>query len=160
MRTVVRTCVIVCLALGLLQTPALARPKVTEQVQHYLIDATTISGLKREMRAKGPRRFWGSTEWLVEWSGICAVEVTVTYTLPKHRNPKSMPSPVRATFDRMLKHLTAHERQHGKNGIKAGAEIERTTCRSPKKIIKKYQQADLELDRRSRHGTDDGVTLD
>ncbi len=159
MAALIRISVIVCLALGLISTPALAAPKITETVQTYPVSATTLQGLRREMKTKGPKGFWGFTRWVVKWSGTCDVEVDVTYTLPRHEKPNTMPADVRQKFDRMLRNLDAHERLHGQHGINAGREIVQNGCRNAHEIIKKYSKADKTLDRQSRHGRRDGVEL-
>ncbi len=149
----------VCLALGVVIPPALAAPKVTEKVEHYLVSATTLRGIKNEMKAKGPNGYWAEARWLVTMSGRCDLQVEITYTLPKHKNPQAMSANVRAMFDKMQANLIAHEKQHGQNGINAAKEAARSGCKNTARIMKKYNKADRDLDRRTRHGRTDGVRL-
>lgn len=157
--TATRRLAALALALGLSIAPVFAAPKVSETTRTYGVSATSVRGLLNEMNARGPRGYWAYTSWNVRWSGSCAVEVKVTYTLPKHTNPRAMPADLQREWARMLKALTAHERLHGAHGIKAGREIDQARCRNPQAIIRKYNRADLRLDRETRHGRTQGVTL-
>lgn len=140
-------------------TPGMAKPKVTQMVRHYTVSATTIAGLKQEMRQRGPNGFWAFTEWYVRWTGSCRLSVEVTYTMPKHANPGAMPAAVRQKWDAMLRALTAHEENHGRHGIMAAQEIEADGCRNGDAIIRKYNARDKNYDKKTRHGMTEGVVL-
>lgn len=140
-------------------TAALAGPLISERVETYPINATTIDGLIRQMRAEEPKGYWAQTRWFVRWSGGCAVEVDVIYRMPEHENPTAMPPDVRQKFETMWDRLMDHERQHGQHGIRAGQEIHLAKCAGAHDIIKKYNQADLDYDRRTDHGSSEGVVL-
>ncbi|WP_298295485.1 DUF922 domain-containing protein [uncultured Litoreibacter sp.] len=144
---------------GLLAAPAFAAPKITEQTKTYPVSATTATGLKAEMERRGPKGFWAYTSWNIRWTAGCAVRVKVVYTLPKHKNPSAMSPAVRKAFDAMLAALVDHEKQHGANGINAAREIDRAGCNGGQRIIRKYNKADRDLDRRTNHGAKTGVIL-
>ena len=139
--------------------PADAAPKVKQITRVYKVSATSVQGLILEMNRRGPRGYWGFTEWNVRWSRSCKLEVDVIYTLPRHANPSSMPADVRQKFDSMLAALTKHERQHGQHGIRAAQEIEANRCRNGHAIIKKYNAADIAYDKKTGHGVLEGATL-
>lgn len=139
--------------------PAFAAPKITQSTKFYTVSATSPAALRREMARKGPKGFWGYTRWNIRWSASCQVEVHVTYSLPQHINLQSLSPEVRTKFKRMLANLQAHEKLHGQNGINAAREIDRANCRGAQSIIRKYNRADVALDKRSKHGARDGVVL-
>jgi len=148
-----------CLALGITMSPALAAPKITEVIQNYAVSATTIRGLKSEFKTNGQNGFAGFTRWEVRWDAACRVEVKITYTLPNHTDPDAMPPQVRDSYFRFLKNLKSHERLHGQNGIMAGTEVKQAGCANVQPIIRKYNRADKRLDRRTKNGRSQGVTL-
>ena len=139
--------------------PADAAPKVTKKVTYYSVKATTIDGLRAEMAARGPKGYWGYSDWYVQWSGSCKLSVTISITLPKHARPDTMPADVRRKFDRMLGALRAHEEQHGQHAVLAAQEIESAGCRNGNAILKTYNDADVRFDRRTDHGRRQGVIL-
>ena len=151
---------IIGLVAGFVWTPALAAPQITETTKTYNVSETTARGLRSEMRNKGPKGFWGYTRWDIRWTRGCRVSARIVYTLPQHSNPDALPDRTRRAFDRMVANLEAHERLHGRNGINAAHEISRANCKGGAAIIRKYNRADKELDRRTNHGARDGVTLD
>jgi len=151
---------IIGLVAGFVWTPALAAPQITETTKTYNVSETTARGLRSEMRNKGPKGFWGYTRWDIRWTPGCRVSARIVYTLPQHSNPEALPDRTRRAFDRMVANLAAHERLHGQNGINAAHEISRANCKGGAAIIRKYNRADKELDRRTNHGARDGVTLD
>jgi predicted secreted Zn-dependent protease len=138
---------------------AQATPKVTQQTKTYNIAATSIAGLASEMKAKGPRGYWAYTAWTVRWSGDCRLSVHVDYIFPRHTRPNAMPADVRRKYDAMLKALTAHEQQHGKHGVMAAQEIEKAGCKGGDAIIRKYNAIDVDFDKRTNHGINQGATL-
>lgn len=160
MRAVFRYGLILLMASGSLVAPAFAAPKVTETIQTYAVDGVTSLQLRRQMRERGPKRFWALTRWDVRWSVACDVRVHIVYTVPQHERPSRMPPDVRARFDLMLANLMAHERQHGAHGIAAAREIAQAKCRDAAAIIQKYAAADRKFDRQTGHGRKTGVRLD
>lgn len=138
---------------------AVAEPRITERTKTYSINATTFAGLRNEMNGKGPNGFWAYTAWDIRWTGSCRVTLKLTYTLPKHRNPSSMPDTVRKRFDGMMTALVKHEQQHGAHAKAAAREIERTKCRDGNAILEKLRATDIAFDKRTNHGIRDGATL-
>lgn len=154
-----RRATILLLVAGLFPALLSAAPNITETTRYYAVTATTATALKREMRAKGPKGFWGLTRWDIRWNADCDVRARIVYTLPRHARPDAMPAPLRRAFDTMVRHLAAHERLHGQNGRNAALEIDRARCRGASGIIRRYNEADRALDRLTRHGATQGVDL-
>jgi predicted secreted Zn-dependent protease len=88
------------------------------------------------------------------------VDLEVTYTLPRHSNLRELPAGIRRDWSKMRAALKAHEEQHGAHGIAAAHEIADADCAEAKAIIRKYNLADLRLDRMTQHGLTQGVRLD
>lgn len=147
-------------ALGLVAAPAFADPMVRIETETYEVSATTLDGLKAQMREHGPDGFWAQTRWHIKWSNDCAVNLDITFTLPKHSNPDAMPADTRRIWGAMRSALNAHEKQHAAHGMRAAEEISEARCSQAKAIIRKYNRADLRLDRRTEHGRTQGVRLD
>ena len=63
-----------------------AKPKVTVSEKYYTVDTTTVDGLLKQMGQRGPKSYWAYTDWRIKWTGGCALSVSVTYMLPKHKN--------------------------------------------------------------------------
>jgi predicted secreted Zn-dependent protease len=147
-------------ALGLGFAPAQSEPLIIVQTKTYPVSATTSAGLQAEMRKRGPRGFWAYTRWDIRWSKDCVVDVQITYTLPRHSNPGDLPVPIARSWRSMRAALKAHEEEHGSHGIAAAREISQANCVEAKSIIRKYNLADLRLDRLTRHGQTQGVRLD
>lgn len=156
-RSIIATSVAL-LALGI--GSALADPDVTEKTKTYSVSATTVDGLKREMKRRGPKGFWAYTTWRVNWTGSCAVRLKINYTMPKHSNPDAMSPELRRQWDAMVAALISHEREHGAHGLAAAREVEAAGCRNTKPIFRKYKKADRALDKRTLHGYKTGVVLE
>jgi len=133
------------------------------------------------------RRYSGYTAWYVSWNyryrkytGGCAIAsvtttVRVTITLPQWRNEGGADSTERQHWARYLAALEQHEHGHRQNGIDAANEIDLTIAAMPPhgscdalgaaanaagtRIIKKYNQRDLDYDRDTRHGASQGARL-
>ncbi len=142
---------------GLLTFSADAKPKVKETLKHYSISGNSALEFQSQMRKKGLKGFWGYTEWYVKWTGGCRVSVAVTITMPKLKNPSKAPKDVRQSFDKMYKALLKHERNHGRNGIRAATDIEKAKCKKTDPIFAKYNKADKDYDRKTKHGLTEGV---
>ncbi|MCO4824148.1 MAG: DUF922 domain-containing protein [Amylibacter sp.] len=135
------------------------KPKVKENLKHYTITGDSVNALKSQMKKKGPKGFWGYTEWYVKWTGSCKVSVNVTITMPKLKESSKTPKEVRKEFDEMYAALLKHERNHGKNGIKAAQAVEKANCENTDPIFKKYNKADKSYDLKTKHGRTEGVKL-
>ncbi|MEM9716211.1 MAG: DUF922 domain-containing protein [Pseudomonadota bacterium] len=143
----------------MLAGPALADPKVSETIKHYTIKGDTAVGLKAQMAQKGPDGFWGYSNWWVSWDGLCNVKVDITITMPKLAKNSGAPDALKEEFDRMYGVLLAHERQHGQHGIEAAKEVMAANCENTDPIFAKWQKADRDYDRRTKHGKTEGVVL-
>lgn len=139
---------------------ARAEPSVSESWSYYSVTGSDLPTLRREMAAKGPNGYWAYAEWYVKWSASCRVSVKLTYTMPALSDGSDLSPRDRGKWDSMITALKAHEEQHGAHGLAAGREIEAANCVKPRRIIRKWNQADKRLDRETDHGARTGVTLD
>ncbi|MEQ9260200.1 MAG: DUF922 domain-containing protein [Roseovarius sp.] len=137
----------------------MANPSVKEKWASYNVNGRTSAELLSQMKQRGPNGFWAYTNWYVRWSANCKVDVEISYTMPKHTNPGSMPADVKARWDRMNAALAAHERKHGQHGINAARELVATSCKNGNAVIAKWAEQDKVLDKRTRHGETEGVVF-
>lgn len=140
--------------------PATAKPKVTRKNVYYTLTETTIDGLRKELAHKGPKGYWGYTDWYVRWTGSCKLTVDITYTLPRHRDPGKLDPKTRASLMSMIDALTRHEHGHGAYGIQAATAIEQDGCRNGDAILRKYIAAEKAYDKKTNHGIREGVVLE
>lgn len=139
--------------------PVHAEPTIRVVTKYYEISGTSVRALKKQMKRRGPNGYWAYTKWYVRWSSDCKVELKITYTYPKLRDPNSVPLPVRQKFQTMVEKLTLHEKGHGQHGIEAASEISAAHCKKAKKIIQKWAAQDKRYDAETRHGITQGVRL-
>lgn len=136
-----------------------AKPKVTVKNKTYEVDATSVQGLRQQMKQRGPNGYWAYTDWYVRWSGSCTLSVEITYTMPKHKDEGKMDAATRKRCKAMVSALKAHEEKHGAHGVQAAREIEQTRCANGDAVIKKWLNEDKAFDKRTRHGATEGVVL-
>jgi len=125
------------------------------------------------------RRFYSSAPNLRVGTGcqVKSVQTTVSiqYTYPRWVNPANPYTNMGRKWDRMYRALVAHEQTHGSHGISAARQIEsellqlssndhcgnfmREVNTRAQQIIRRYQDADVQFDRRSNHGFNDGIRL-
>jgi predicted secreted Zn-dependent protease len=133
----------------------------------------------------GGRRFDGYTRWDVSWryrydktSRGCSIAsvtttVKVTMTLPRWTNESSASDALRHQWARYLSALEQHEQGHRRHGIDAAAEIDSTIAAMPVaascdalggeanatglRIVRRYNQRDLDYDRDTQHGATQGA---
>ena len=146
-----------CVMLG--ASAGAAKPKVSVKNKTYTVDATSVQGLKQQMKQRGPNGYWAYTDWYVRWTGSCKLSVEITYTMPKHKNEDKMDAATRKRWKAMVSALKAHEEKHGAHGVQAAREIEQTRCANGDAVIKKWSKQDEVLDKRPRHGATEGVVL-
>ncbi|MCB1366540.1 MAG: DUF922 domain-containing protein [Rhodobacteraceae bacterium] len=154
-----RLAIAASLAVSFCATAAHAKPKVRVITETFTVDATTLPGLLMQLQQKGPKGFWAYTDWYVSWTGSCETSARITYTLPRHKNIYALNLVLRRKWLAMIKALEAHEHKHGQNAINAAEEIEKTNCADGYAVIKKWNKADVDLDKRTRHGKLEGVGL-
>lgn len=103
------------------------------------------------------------------------VTVDINYQYPKWVNYESGSERMRLAWDDYITKLKAHERGHGTNGQNAANEIDMMLARMSAManckmlgaeanqkayaILAKYQHADIEYDRETKHGITQGVVL-
>lgn len=138
---------------------AQAAPFVRTITEYYDISGSTGRELKAQMKKKGPQGYWAYTRWHVRWSSNCLVEVKITYTYPRLKNPEKTPLPVRKRWQTMMEKLVLHEEGHAQHGLNAASEIREAKCKKAKKIIKKWAAQDKIYDKKTRHGINQGVKL-
>jgi predicted secreted Zn-dependent protease len=136
-------------------------------------------------RGAGGRRFDGYTRWRMSWryryhnrGGGCSIasvttSVKVTMTLPRWTNESQASAAVRQHWARYLATLEQHEQGHRRHGMDAAAEIDRAIAALPKaatcdalgaeanatglRIVRQYNQRDLDYDRDTEHGATQGA---
>lgn len=138
---------------------ALSEPSVRVIKKYYNVQGVTSKQLIAEMKRKGPKGFWAYAKWWVSWRGNCRISLKVTYTFPRWVNKDQAPKHLRTSWNQMIKQLWKHERGHGRHGVNAAHEIEKSRCSDPKKIITKWAAQDKSYDLRTRHGRTQGVRL-
>jgi predicted secreted Zn-dependent protease len=139
---------LVLLALAL---PAPAEVRIVERERHYVLDASTLAGLRAQMaervrtRADDDRpRSHGLTGSRIEvrhelmplaLSGCRVHSVVVSLqlevTLPQWRPARRPASALRPAVERMLGGLAEHEAGHRRNSIDAATAIERRLAQLP-----------------------------
>lgn len=136
-----------------------AEPSVETIIKHYDIEGDSASELKRQMKRKGPKGYWGYNKWWIKWSGSCKVSVKITITMPRWKNRSKGSPSIERQWVKMYGLLKKHELNHSENGVGAAKEILAKDYRNPKKIIKKWNAKDKEYDRLTRHGVKEGIRL-
>ena len=111
------------------------------------------------MARRGKNGFWGYTEWWVNWSARCEVELEVTVHLPRLGAGSSLSASDKRIWVAMVNALKRHENLHVEHGRQAAKEIHRTACDNPRAIVRKWADRDVVLDRATRHGVTQGVWL-
>ena len=134
-----------------------AKPIINEKTKYYNVSGSTVSKLRKSMKATGPNGFWAYAEWWVSWNAQCKLRVKITYTMPKIKDRAKTPLSVLKKWDAMLAQLLKHEKQHGQHGINAAQEIEAANCKNGNAIIKKWAAEDKAYDKRTKHGIKEGV---
>lgn len=153
------SCCVLAAVLAIWAQPSLAKPSVSIKEQSYSVDALTADGILDQMRKRGPRGHWAYTDWYVKWTGSCKTSVSITYTMPRHRNEAKLDPALRKRWKAMLAALRKHEEKHGQHGIKAAREIESAKCANGDALIRKWADQDRVLDKRTGHGRREGVVF-
>ena len=139
---------------------ALAAPKVTVNTSYYPISGRSTSDLIEQMRQRGPNGFWAYTRWYVRWTGDCRVSVSIDYTYPQWTDRDRAPPYTRRLWDKMMTARRRHEEGHGRHGLNAAAEVEKSRCAGdPRAITRKWAARDKAYDARTAHGRKEGVVL-
>ncbi len=133
------------------------------------------------------RQYAGQTRWKLSYryrrtldgagcrSGSLAIALDIQYTMPRLAKNHWTPISVRNAFNRYYQALLRHEQGHARSGRLAAREAELALQRLPvfprcdqlnsamvstfNNIVLKYQQRDMEYDRRTVHGKTQGATL-
>jgi len=171
---------------------AYAEPLVSEQTIHYPIEGLTLKALRESMDQRSPvvlngYLFYASTTRSVEWAlefdrsgqhcSVASVNTTVnlTFTLPQISDPNGISEQVKSRWETYYRALVAHERGHGRIGIKAARLIEKavnqlpaaTSCQSLEvqanllaaRILQTANYRDARYDRETGHGELEGAVL-
>ena len=178
MRTVF-LCVLACVS------TAQAEVTLRERVSPYAISGSSAAQLRNQMNARGPRGYDGYTEWHVDWNyryresgGQCAIasvdtRLQVSMTLPQWSDESKAAADLRERWQRYFAALKQHENGHREIGMKAANEIDRgiaslgarSSCDAlgaaanalGQAVIGRYNQADLDYDRSTDHGKNQGA---
>jgi predicted secreted Zn-dependent protease len=137
---------------ALMASGAFADPLVTEKIECYNIDGSTVADLRNQInslgeKAKDGKRYAGFTYWNIKWRyqyrsnghlcSISSVSVTIKirYVYPKWSGRDFGRGELRIEWDRYIAALEAHERGHRDIAVAAAARIEsaiagmiRTNC--------------------------------
>ena len=133
----------------------------------------------------GGGRFDGYTRWDINWrytygqnGGLCHIATVTTAlkiltTLPQWDDERTASDSLRKRWQQFITALTGHENGHRMHGINAAREIDRgiaalpaqTTCAAAgaaanqlgNEIIRKYNELDLDYDRKTGHGLTQGT---
>lgn len=131
------------------------------------------------------RRFDAYTRWNITWrysyrqdGGQCSIDavttgIKVTMTLPEWGDESAAQDRLRKRWPEYIAALTGHENGHRKNGLDAAREIDRGIAALPSQpncgalgaaanalgnqIIRKYNERDLDYDRSTDHGRNQGA---
>jgi predicted secreted Zn-dependent protease len=135
----------------------------------------------------GNRRYDALTRWYGSWrysyivqNNRCTIErvlvnTNVTITLPQWNPPSQASRQLQRKWNRYIQALQTHENGHKQHGIEAGKEIFKLLNNLPSyrscqdlqtaannksnQIIAKYNQRDIDYDRRTQHGRTQGATF-
>jgi predicted secreted Zn-dependent protease len=177
-------------------TAAAASPVVRVEesvIRHYDITGSTIQDLNAATRRLGPvseatgMRVWGQCTWRITWDytrggseGKCALEklslvLNTTIDMPRWTNRDAAPENVRASWDRFIVALRAHEDGHKDNGVRAAndlakrlralpphkacADLDQAIGELGKRIMAEYRLLDQAYDRSTSHGVTQGAEL-
>lgn len=121
-------------------------------------------------------------QWDYRWiesSSFCRinrinVSIEVEYLLPQLQNPEALDSLLLDRWNDYSQALFKHEQRHKDFGIQAAHELENEllsiqqmpcpqlhhmVSKKADTILKKYDDLDLEYDRKTRHGINEGIVL-
>ncbi len=136
-----------------------AAPNISETVQYYPVSGATLDELREELRRGGPNGFWGFTSWRIKWTVDCEVDLQIYITMPQLDLSSALPDHDRRRWRMMIEALYRHEQLHAEHGRQAASEIVETRCTVPHEVIRKWADRDRILDRDTKHGRTQGVTL-
>ncbi|NJK35047.1 MAG: DUF922 domain-containing Zn-dependent protease [Oscillatoriales cyanobacterium SM2_2_1] len=168
-------------------SPRIAIATVTYPVYGTTISAIRQSMTDNSPIVDRGNRFDGFTRWNINWrysyspvDGVCrvnprdvSVTAKVTFTMPKWQDAKRSSPAVGDRWNRFIRALQRHEDGHRDHGIRASQDIFRALQRvvipsdcggmqetanaTARAIIARYNQADLDYDRRTGHGRTQGA---
>ena len=157
---------------------------------YYDVSGSTVGELAAEMRQKGPvdsdgHKYDADTKWFVKWAyryqqtgegcrlQPVTVSVRVDYIVPRLAAPSAVPANLRGRWDNFASKLTTHERGHGRHGVDAARDVERSlrelfgSCKTigaeadalARQVIAKYNRLDVQYDAETHHGASQGAVL-
>ncbi|MEO0774651.1 MAG: DUF922 domain-containing protein [Pseudomonadota bacterium] len=136
---------------------AFANPAIQTNHTTYPVTGIRVDHIMNEFRYNGLNNHWAYTRWHVSWTGHCLVSLEITYIMPEHTRKRDMPANLRASWDRMMGALWAHELQHGTHAMNAAQELVNNGCQNGNAIIAKWQEQDRLFDEATHHGRTQGV---
>ncbi|WP_274690664.1 DUF922 domain-containing Zn-dependent protease [Spartinivicinus poritis] len=154
-------------------------PKSFKEIEKEMNDRTPI--LKNGVRYKG------YTAWYVKWrfkwwndGNSCKItsvstSLDVSYTMPRIPDNFTVNPSIRKAFNNYYQVLLKHEQGHKDSGLFAARDIEKAllglgsfnNCKTLEtaannkghQVIKKYNQRDINYDKRTKHGRLQGVDI-
>jgi len=173
------------------KTSAFDKDNVMVEYNYYDIRGNKADELRKQLDALGPfseknrRNYDGLTRWQVSWKSKyryqgdeclefkVSTQAQITYTMPKWVNYQKGPVSLRKRWDKYYNALDTHEQGHGKHGVMALKEIERSlpkiengkSCQELEQafkeevddIIGKYNRIDVKYDEETQHGFTQGA---
>ncbi len=163
-------------------------PIVHEQEKYYDVSGRSVKDLQESLRRRRPRgRYDGLTEWRVSYvlesdtgkDGKCRVtfaqsKIEVTVTLPHWTSSAEASDSLRRSWERYMRDLRGHERQHVENGVAAAAAVQKALYGLPaavscsaleeaassrtKAILEEADRRDQAYDQRTVHGLTEAPT--
>jgi predicted secreted Zn-dependent protease len=165
-------------------TNCIAATEIKNTIEYYSIYGNTFEELFNSMENRSPvsqggKKFYAHTNWYVKynyyynssnqkcWMSNVNSSVDIKYTMPQWKRGESVDANTKGHWHEYFHNLKEHELGHGKNGINAAEEVERTlesmsaiNCSTLEKnanntaqsIIKKYSLIDIQYDQRTNHG--------
>jgi len=132
-------------------------------------------------------RYAATTQWWVNWDVSytsndygCSIntvqtQVAIEFVYPRWTNKTNARPNIQEKWERFYQALVAHEQTHANHGISAAKQIENQLARlsssnqcanlrrevnnRAQQIIHHYQNEDIQFDKRTRHGLNEGVRL-
>jgi len=171
------------------QSGASGRVERHAEVRQYAVEGATLEEVTRSLHANAPRdadgaRFYALTQWTynaeyvwVERDTGCRAEdvvvrVATTITMPRWTPPRVTPAGLVEAWNRFVRSLEAHEREHQRLA-EEGAEAIRweivslrlQTCSGAEaraqhavaRVVETTNRRNREYDERTRHGMTEGA---
>lgn len=158
-------------------------PRGTE-VSSYSVSGETFAEVLSRLKEEGPKDQYGIaryavTKWSLRWGvnreeNKPEVSKSIKVVLPDWRDKATASKEMQKEWNRFYQAIVSHEQQHAHRASQTArtieSEIQRLLDSKPKvsleeinrvanKFIRENQEWDLEFDKKTRHGREEGVVL-